>query len=161
MKILILVIFTFTSAFADVTIQDTNNVIIAGVNVGKLVDACTNHPQKRAEVQTALETYIAKLLAAPETNIAELLATKAAAEKSFANTQAEAKAAKEAAEKSLADIQAFTADLLKRVRAALEKKDLKQIEELIAEGETPARQRKREALRAEKERIEQQITELK
>lgn len=129
--VLALASFTVTPVRADVIVQDVNNVIIAGANVGKVADACANHPAKRADIQAALETYLADSLAA-----------------------------KAAAEKSLADTRAVAADLIKRAKEAADAGNMQAIRAVIAEGQTPAKERKRAELRAEKAKLTEQVTAL-
>ena len=134
MKTLILTLlaaFAITAARADVIVQDINNVIIAGANVGKVADAFANHPAKRAEIQTALEAYIAKLTSA-----------------------------KLAAETSLASTQAFAESVVSRAKAALSLRDMTALGDIVSEAEKPAKARKRADLISQKAALEAQIAEL-
>lgn len=128
---ILLVAFSFTTAHADVVIQDANNVIIAGQNVGNVVDACINIPAKKGEILYALNTYL-------ETQTAE----------------------RKAAEKLLADTRDFAEKLVARAKAAAAKGDGAELQKIIAEAETPAALRKRVALEKQKAEIEAKLAEL-
>ncbi len=125
--VLALASFTLTPVRADVIVQDANNVIIAGRNVGTVVDALLNQPAKRAEIHAALRTCIADLTAA-----------------------------KRQAETTLAETQAFAESLVARAKAAHAKGDLAGLARVITEAATPAAERKRAELEAQKAKLDVQ-----
>jgi hypothetical protein len=119
--------FTTAPARADVVVQDANNVIIAGRNVGTVVDALLNQPAKRAEIHAALRTCITDLTAA-----------------------------KRQAETTLSETQAFAESLVARAKAAHAKGDAAALAKVIQDAATPAAERKRAALEAEKAKLDAQ-----
>lgn len=131
MLLIIITLLPFT-LLGDVVVQDANNVIIAGENVGKVVDACANYPAKRSEIQDALATYF----------------------------QAQVDRAA-AAEKQLADTRSFIAQMVSRAKQAIAKRNLAEISGVVSETEAPEVERKRKALEVEKSEIEAKIAELK
>ncbi len=112
---------------ADVVVQDANTVIIAGRNVGTVVDALLNQPAKRAEIHAALRTCIAEL-----------------------------NAAKRQAETTLTETQAFAEALVARAKAAQAKGDLAALAKVIEDAATPAAERKRAELEAQKAKLDAQ-----